>query len=351
MNPGTIRIGRRTLGRAPDVYVIAEAGVNHDGSETRARRLIAAARETGADAVKFQVFDPDRLVSATAPTAAYQRRTTGQSHQRDMLRALALPPVVFQRLAREARRRGLDFLATPFDLESLDVVAALGVPALKIGSGDLTHTALLQRAAATRLPVLLSTGMATLPEIAGARRTLARAHARGVCLLHCVSLYPTPPAQANVRGVATLRAKFGDPVGYSDHTLSIAASIGAVALGACVLEKHLTLDRRAAGPDHAASLEPEAFAQLVALARDMALARGDGRRIPCAAERGVARVARRSLAAARDLPAGTRLRPSDLMALRPATGIPANALPRVLGRVLRRAVAAGKLLHPSMLEP
>lgn len=328
--------------------MIAEAGVNHDGDEVKARRLVHAARAAGADAVKFQVFEPDLLVTPTASTARYQARATGSRLQREMLARLALPRPAFRRLAAEARRAGIDFLATPFDPDSLEFVASLDVPAMKIGSGDLNNPFLLEGARRTGLPVLLSTGMATLDEIAVAFRYLHSVP--GLCLLHCVSLYPCPLARANVLGVRTLAERFARPVGYSDHTLGNTAAIGAVALGACVIEKHLTLDARAPGPDHAASLEPAAFRELATRIHEMSAALGDGKRVPSAEELAVARVARRSLAVRHDLPAGARLVRGDLVALRPASGIPPREYPRVVGRRARRALHAGTLLCWSLLE-
>ncbi len=329
--------------------MIAEAGVNHDGDEAKARRLIRAARASGADAVKFQVFDPDLLVTRAAPTAAYQKRHTGVGRQRDMLERLALGRDAFRRLAAEARRARIDFLATPFDPDALDFIAGLGVPAMKIGSGDLTNRFLLERAARSGLPILLSTGMATLEEIAMARRVLRRTGTRHLCLMHCVSLYPTPLERANVRGVQTLERRFGPPVGYSDHTATSAAGIGAVALGACVIEKHLTLNRRDPGPDHAASFEPGPFRDWVGMLREMQRALGDGRRVPSAEERAVARAARRSLVLRRDVPVGTTIRRTDLIALRPSGGVSPLDLGRVIGRRTRRSLPAGTVLRWSHL--
>jgi len=346
----TFRIGRRRVGPGPGVFVIAEAGVNHDGDEAKARRLIRAARTAGADAVKFQVFDPDLLVTSDAATAAYQKGATGHRRQREMLVRLALSRDAFRRLATRARAEGIVFLATPFDLDALGFVKSLGVPAMKIGSGDLTNDPLLERAAATGLPVLLSTGMATLEEISHARRRLLRSGAQEPCLLHCVSLYPTPPECANLLGIRTLQKKFKGPVGFSDHTMSTAIPAFAVALGACVVEKHLTLDRRAQGPDHAASLEPEAFARMVGLVREAGAALGDGRRIPSGAERAVARVARRSLVLRREVPAGGVIRAADLIALRPAGGVPPTEVRRVVGRRACRRLAAGSVLRWDWIE-
>lgn len=249
------------LGRPDGVYIIAEAGVNHDGCLEKARALIDAARSAGADAVKFQAFSAARIAAADAPTCAYQATEAGESQAR-MLARLELSPADFAVLKRYAEQRGIAFLCTPFSIPDLEMLVALGVSALKIASPDIVNVPLLRAAAATGLPLIASTGAATLDEIDAAVALLTVAGARDrLSLLHCVSAYPTRPAEARLGCIRTLADRFGCPVGFSDHTDDAAFAALAVAAGARILEKHLTLDRSANGPDHFFSLEPDAMAR------------------------------------------------------------------------------------------
>ena len=292
----------------PIPEIIAEAGVNHNGSPDLARRMIDAAHSAGADCIKFQTFNASALASQSAQKADYQRATTGgDESQLAMLGRLALGPDAFRDLRRHAGEAGIDFLSTPFDAESLRfLVSEIGVSRIKMGSGDLTNGPLLWQVARTGLPAILSTGMGTLGEIEEAlgvfahamvsdhppssRAELSRAlsqsdHdglAKRVTLLHCTTEYPTPPAEANLRAIETLRRAFGLPVGFSDHTDGIAVTLAAAALGASVIEKHLTLDRTLPGPDHRASIEPEMFKEMVSGIRTIAEALGDGPETPAA---------------------------------------------------------------------
>jgi N-acetylneuraminate synthase/N,N'-diacetyllegionaminate synthase len=325
----------------PDLYVIAEAGVNHDGSVPDAHALVDLAADCGADAIKFQTFDPAALVSQTAETAAYQAASTGVATQRELLERLVLPEDAWPELRDHAVERGIDFLSTAFDLGSLDLVCRLGVHALKLGSGELTNKPLLTEVATRGLPVLCSTGMGTEAEVADAVDWLAGAP--GLVLLHCVSSYPAPVEQANLRAMVSMRRTFGVPVGWSDHTLGTVTSVAAVALGAAALEKHVTLDRSRPGPDHAASADAEGFTAYVAQVRAAHSALGDGRKAPVPAEAGNAPLVRRSWHATRDLQPGDRLGASDVALLRPAAGIaPARD---VVGHEVARAVHRGDPLR------
>ncbi len=325
-------------------FVIAEAGVNHNGDATQAHRLVDAAADVGADAVKFQVFDPARLVSRTAPTAGYQARQTGSDTQWEMLQQLTLPSDAFAGLQRHATERGRVFLATPFDEASADLLSSLGVPAFKTGSGELTNHRLIAHVARLGRPVLMSTGMSTLDEVDRAVAVARGASPVPLALFHCVSNYPAAVGDCNLRAMDTLRDAFRIPVGWSDHTAGIRISVAAAAMGADLLEKHLTLDRTQAGPDHEASIEPNEFADLVAGVRDIEAARGGGIKQPVAAELATRAVVRRSLHARVALPAGRVLSASDLVALRPEGGVPAADLERVVGRRLRGPVEAGRML-------
>jgi len=342
-----VALGDRLVGPGAPVFVIAEAGVNHNGDPELAERLVDAAADAGADAVKFQTFSADQVVASSAPKAEYQReRTPDGESQLEMLRALELGADTWARLVERCRERSLAFLSTPFDGPSVELLVELGVPALKIASPDLTNDLLLEQAAATGLPLLLSTGMATGDEVEAALRCVAGSP---VVLLHCVSAYPAPVAEANVRAIPALAQRFGVPVGFSDHTLGAEAALAAVALGACAVEKHVTLDRTLPGPDHAASLSPDELAALVRSIRSVEQALGDGEKRPAPSEQPNIAVVRRSLAAARDLDSGTTLERAMLTALRPGTGIAPGRVAEVVGRTLVRDVQRGELLDPSML--
>lgn len=327
------------------LFIIAEAGVNHNGSARLAERLVDAAADAGADAVKFQTFKAEALASASAPKAAYQKRTTsGKESQLDMLKKLELSEEGHRRALRRAKKRGLVFLSTPFDEASADYLARLGVPMFKLPSGELTNHPLLRRAATKGKPVILSTGMATLAEVAAAVKVLRSAGAKKLTLLHCVSNYPADPKHSNLRAMATMARAFKVPVGWSDHTPGSATAVAAVALGASVVEKHFTLDKKMKGPDHAMSLDPKELKAYIAALREAASALGDGVKRPVPSEAPVRRVARRSLMLKAALPKGTRLSAAHLTAKRPGTGLPPSELASVVGRRLRRSVPADRPL-------
>jgi N,N'-diacetyllegionaminate synthase len=337
---------------AEPIFVIAEAGVNHNGDIAMALRLCDAAHAVGADAVKFQTFRAQDLVLPGAPTADYQARETGEHDQFAMLRKLELSRAQHETIQAHCRALGIEFFSTPFSIDALDMLVALGVRRIKLSSGELTHKALVERAAAARLPLLVSTGMATMDEIGEALQWIAAARGSlaGVTLLHCTSAYPAPDAALNLNALRSMARDLGVPIGYSDHSLGIEAALAAVALGATVIEKHLTLDRGLPGPDHSASLEPAEFARMVAGIRRVASMLGDGVKAPTAEERSTARVARRSVAAATDIARGTAITESMLVCRRPATGIAPRDLPRVVGRVAAAAIPAGTVLQWDQLE-
>jgi N-acetylneuraminate synthase/N,N'-diacetyllegionaminate synthase len=336
-----------TTDRSASVAVIAELGVNHDGDPEQARRLVTAAADAGADAIKLQCFRPDRLLSADAELAHYQRASADDP--RAMLARLTLPRSVMAELGQAAHDVGLAFLVTPFSPTDVDDLARLPIDAVKIASPDAVNTPLLDRVAELGRPTLISTGTCDNAELDAAARLAQRS--RGA-LLQCVSCYPTPIDQAALGGIARLRATWDDPlpgaprlrVGYSDHTASVETGGLAVAAGACLLEKHLTLDTARPGPDHAASLAPDDFRRYVDRARQAAAALGPiAKRVqPCEAD--VARVSRQSLVTTRALPAGHRLTADDLTIKRPGTGLPARALADTIGRTLRLARPADAVL-------
>lgn len=343
----TITIAQREVGGGTPCYVIAEVGVNHNGDVRIAHQLIDVAAAAGADAVKFQTFDPALLVAEDAATAPYQTSATGIPSQREMLDALVLPLGAWQELSKHAATTGLHFLSTPFDLPSARLLAELDVPALKVPSGELTNAPFIRSLAAMGLPLLMSTGMGDLAEVGTAVAHAAAAPA--LALFHCVSAYPAPDDQANLRAIATMQQAFGVPVGWSDHTVGAVTAVASVALGAALLEKHITLDRRMAGPDHAASEDPAAFGAYVADVRRAESALGDGQKRPQPAEAPNREAARRSWHASRDLRPGDEIGPNDVVALRPATGVPPNE--DVVGRRVSRHVRAGEPLRHDDVEP
>ena len=336
----------------PETFVIAEAGVNHNGDMTLARALVDVAAEAGADAVKFQTFAVDRLVTRGAATAEYQRRALGrESSQYDMLARLELSPADHEMLHAHCAARGIEFMSTPFDPESARFLQRLGVRRIKISSGDVTNLPMLEVVGALGLPVILSTGMADLEEVAAAVATLRAAGTTDLALLHCVSNYPADPALTNLRAMDTLAREFGTPVGLSDHSPGTAVAIAAAARGAAYVEKHFTLDRALPGPDHQASLLPAELRDLVRAIREVASALGDGIKRPVPSELPVRDVARKSLVTARDLPAGAALGPDDLVILRPGTGLSPAAWPRVLGRRTARSIPHHTPITEDMLLP
>lgn len=329
-------------------YIIAEAGVNHNGSLEMAVALIEAAASAGANAVKFQTFRTEQLVTRMAPKAEYQKRhTDGYESQYQMLKKLELNEQAHFYLYEQCKRNGVDFLSTPFDNDSLDLLTQrLNVSRLKISSGDLTNAPLLYKAAIARVPIILSTGMSNLGEVEDALSVLAfgylypnqmpslkhirQAYAKDeaqqslrqyVVLLHCTTEYPTPYEEVNLRVMDTLNNAFGLPVGYSDHTQGISVPIAAVARGACMIEKHFTLDRSLPGPDHQASLEPRELKQMVDSIREIEMALGSARKHPVSSEWKNKDIARKSLIALQPIQQGELFTANNIICKRPGNGI------------------------------
>jgi N,N'-diacetyllegionaminate synthase len=346
-----VRVGDRLIAVGEPVFVIAEAGVNHDGELDRALALVDAAADAGADAVKFQTFDPDELVTARSALAAYQaERVPDASSQHEMLSRLRFGAAEHAALIEHCARRSIRFLSTPFDLGSAELLDGLEVAAFKVGSGELTNLPFLAGLAAYRRPILLSTGMGDLEEVRAAVSAVQQQGAP-LALLHCTSSYPAPDEDANLRAIDTMREAFGLPVGYSDHALGPDLSLAAVARDACVLERHLTLDRGRPGPDHAMSMEPPELADLINRIRRLERWLGDGVKRPQPSELELRAVARRSIVAVRPLAAGHSLTEADLAVKRPGDGMLPARLPTLLGRRLRRGLAADEQLRDEDLEP
>lgn len=331
----------------PHTLIIAEAGVNHNGDLHLAEQLIVAAADAGADAVKFQTFVADRLVTVTATKADYQKQTTAASEsQHAMIRRLELTRPMHERLLAYSQERGIQFLSTPFDLPSINLLAELGLPRFKIPSGEITNLPYLRHIGSFGKPIILSTGMATLGEIETALEVLETAGTGRdqITVLHCNTEYPTPMADVNLRAMLTIRDAFGVAVGYSDHTPGIEIPIAAVALGATVIEKHLTLDRTLPGPDHQASLEPDEFAAMVRAIRNIEHALGGGRKRPSPSEAKNKPIARKSLVAVVAIRAGEVLTPENVAVKRPGTGLSPMRWDKVMGRVATRDFGVDELI-------
>lgn len=341
-------------------FIIAEAGVNHNGSEEMALQLVEAAASAGADAIKFQTFRAENLCLPGVPKAEYQKIQTGPGDQFTMLKGLELPLDCYPTLIARCNSLGIEFMSTAFDEESLDMLVGLGMRRIKIPSGEITNFPLLAHAASQKLPIILSTGTASLDEVKDAVSVLSQAFILAgmndmspgmITLLHCTSNYPTAMPDVNLRAMQTIKNTTGLPVGYSDHTQGTLIAPVAVALGATVIEKHFTLDRTLPGPDHQASVTPDEFANMVRDIRAVEEALGDGIKAPRPAEIPVRILVRRSIVLRHALSQGQRLSRNDLMLLRPGVGIEPRYLDVVVGRRLARPLPAGAVLTWEDLEP
>ncbi len=319
------------------IFIIAEAGVNHNGSLDICKKLIDVSVKAGADAVKFQTFKAGKLVTTNADKARYQIENTGTSEsQIEMLRQLELSPDAHKDIFAYCRQKNITFLSTPFDEESADMLDDLGMEIFKISSGEITNKPLIQYIASKKKPIILSTGMSYLGEVENAISWIdeiwnALEYKPQLSILHCVSNYPARIEDINLRAIKTMKMAFGLPVGYSDHTMGIEAAIAAVARGAGVIEKHITLDRDMEGPDHKASLEPEELETMVTAIRNVESAMGDGIKRPTKSENDLKKIVRRSLVTSREIKAGEIISPNDILIKRPGTGIPAEFKDKVVG--------------------
>lgn len=329
------------------VLIIAEAGVNHNGDIELAKQLIDAAAETGADLVKFQTFNAERLATHTAPKAEYQTRTTDKMQsQFSMLRKLELSIEMHETLIAHCRSRNIGFFSTGFDIESVSYLSSLGAERFKIPSGEITNLPYLRHVGAFSKPVILSTGMATLGEIEAALDVLEVSGTSRIqiTVMHCNTEYPTPMQDVNLRAMCSIRDAFGVAVGYSDHTPGIEVPIAAVALGATAIEKHLTLDRSLPGPDHKASLEPSEFGAMVDAVRNVEQAMGDGIKRPSLSEAKNKFVARKSLVAFKPIAVGERFTADNVTVKRPGTGISPMRWDEVIGKTASRDFVADELI-------
>lgn len=339
------------------VFIIAEAGVNHNGSETMAMRLVDIAAASGADAVKFQTFSADKLVAKGTPKAGYQTRMTGAGDQHSMLRALQLSDAAHERLAVACAERGIEFMSTPFDEEATDMLLSLGMKRIKVPSGEITNLPFLRFLAQKGVPLILSTGMADMGEIRTAISIVRQVWsalnrdvaAEPMTVLHCTSNYPAEFQDVNLRAMVSIADECRIPVGYSDHTRGIAVSTAAVALGAVIIEKHFTIDPALPGPDHSASLTAEELTSLVQSVRAVEQCLGGSEKRPTASELPIRALVRRSVTLMADRREGEVIRSSDIALLRPGTGIAPADLEKVIGRRLQRGLLAGTTLQWSDL--
>lgn len=345
-----IKIANKNIGDGQPVFIIAEAGVNHNGDLKLAKQLIDVAARAKADAVKFQTFDPRTLVTTTGAKAEYQTKNIGEESHWQMLEKLKLPREWHSELKTYAEKMGLIFLSTPFSIDDADFLHKLGVVAIKVGSTDTNNIPYLQHIAKWNLPIIISTGMSDLEEIKESVSALKKAGAKKLVVLHCTTNYPTPYEEANINAMITLKKELRLITGYSDHTMGIETPLAAVALGARVIEKHFTLDRNMPGPDHLASLEPDELAQMISSIRNIEKALGSGKKTPFKSEQKIAEIARKSIVAARPIPSGKKIDAKDIALKRPGTGIKPKFWSKVLGKTARKSIEEEELITWDMVK-
>lgn len=346
-----VEIDGRSVGPGHPVLVVAEATINHNGDLDLAREMVAGAARLGADAVKFQAYHTEEFLSSKELTYTYvsQGREITE-RQYDMFKRCEFGRKEFEAIRDECRRQGVVFLCTATDTDASQMLVEIGVAAIKVGSDDLVHHPMLRQFARSGKPLIISTGMADLEEVRRTARLVEEAGADDVVLLHCTSMYPTPEDRANILCVATLRREFGCPIGYSDHTFGISAAAGAVALGACLVERHFTLDRNLPGPDHAFSADPSTFMALVHAIRTMESNLGSAEVRPTPEELEMRCIARRSIVARSRIPAGTVLERGHFAYKRPGTGVVPMDEDLLIGRRTTRQLADGDLITLEIVE-
>jgi N-acetylneuraminate synthase/N,N'-diacetyllegionaminate synthase len=335
-----VAFGNRCLGENHPALIVAEVGINHNGDLATAKQMIRVAAECGVDAVKFQSFRAAEFVGGSQEVTYESDGFAVQESMQAMFRRYELPYEALAELADCARQAGILFFSSPADIHALQILVELGVPGIKIGSDDLTNLPLLRAFAQAGLPLILSTGMAQLGEVEEAVETVRAAGNDDLVILHCVSLYPTPLEQVHLRRMETLRHAFDAPIGFSDHTEGVTAALGATALGACLIEKHFTLDTRQPGPDHHFSADPTTLRQLVAGVRGIEAALGRSVFALSPEEQAMRHACHRSIVARVPIPAGTRLTPEHLTLKRPGTGLPPRDWDTLIGRIARVALTA-----------
>jgi N,N'-diacetyllegionaminate synthase len=344
-----ILVEETVVGPGSKVFVMAEIGINHNGNVNQAIKMIDEAAESGADAVKFQSFRVDKLLIPSQNRYAQQMGSMESAYQ--MLRRCELSWEDQEKLKKHAEEKKVLFLSTPFDEETVDFLDSLGVPAFKIASSDITHIPLLRHIAKKGKPIFMSTGMSFLSEVGDALQVLRSSGAKEILLMHCVSAYPTPPQNMNLRALETLQSHFELPVGLSDHSEGILLPLIAVALGSVVIEKHFTLDKNASGADHKCSMDPEDLRQLVKTLRDVEASLGDGRKRPSDIEEEGRLLGRRSIVAAVDIRAHETIAPWMLTCKRPGSGLEPRYKEQIIGMAARRNISKNTILQWEDLAP
>ncbi len=345
------KIDGQKIGLNSPCFIIAEAGVNHNGDLEMAKKLVEVAARCGANAVKFQTFQAEKLATPDAPKADYQQRSTADTEsQFEMLKKLELSLEDHKILIQHCGDHQITFMASPFDEASVDLLNDLNVPAFKVPSGELTNSPLLSYIASKQKPIVVSTGMANLGEVEQAVNIIEQTGNTNIALLHCVSNYPANPKDIHLRAMQTMKHAFALPIGYSDHTLGNEVAFAAVALGACVIEKHFTLDRTMPGPDHQASCEPDQLTELVQGIRNIEKSLGSARKQPAASELNTMKVARKSLVAAQPIAAGMELSEELIAIKRPGTGLPPTLRSFLIGQKVNQDIEAGTLFSLEMLQ-
>ncbi len=341
-----IKIGNKTIGQGNPVFIIAEAGVNHNGSLKTALKLIDAAVMAGADAVKFQTFKAEDLVTNRGKMAKYQQINLGKSSsQLEMLKKLELPTDFYKSLIKHCKEKGIIFLSTPHGgFNSVDFLKGLSIPAYKFGSGDLTNLPVLKYAARSGIPMILGTGMATLAEVKSAINTIRKTGNNNIIVLHCTTNYPCPPNEVNLKAMSTMINELPVLVGYSDHTEGIQVPIMAATLGACLIEKHFTLDRNMLGPDHKASLEPNELKDMVDSIRRASMILGTKIKMPNSSETSMIENIRKSIVAAKNIKKGEIFTEKNLAIKRPGTGLSPRFWYKVLGKIAKRNFKNGEFI-------
>ena len=330
-------------------FIIAEAGVNHNGSVKLAKKLVDAAKEAGADAVKFQTFKTKNLVTKNARKAEYQIKNSGEESQYEMIMKIELSADDFWEIAKYAEDKGIIFLSSPFDSESVDLLDEIDIPAFKIASGEITNFPLLKCIAKKQKPVILSTGMSTIGEVEEALNLIEK-YNDDIILMHCLTNYPAKKEDANLNVIKTLEYAFKRPVGFSDHTSGIEMSVAAVALGSCVIEKHFTIDKNLPGPDHKASLEPHELSEMVKAIRNIEKGLGNGIKKPTDDEIKIKKLVRKSIVAKEDILKGSILTEEMLEIKRPGTGIEPKYLDELVGKELIEDIKKDDLLKWNQLK-
>jgi N-acetylneuraminate synthase len=339
-----VRIAGKWIGDGEPCFIVAEAGVNHNGEIRLAKKLIDVAKSAGADAVKFQAFETGSLVTPTAEKAEYQKKRTGDGFQYAMLKKLELTPSDFKTLSKHAKKKGIIFLSTPYDAVNADLLDEIGVPAFKIASCDITNLPLLEHIAKKKRPIILSTGMSTMSEIREALHTINKTGNKDVILLQCTSDYPAKLEDANLRAIPTLKQTFKVQVGYSDHTVGIYPPIAAVALGASIIEKHFTLDRNLPGPDHKMSLEPVELKEMIKAIRCVERALGSRDKKPTMSEEKMKKFMRKSIVARVNIAKGTTISEGMLTIKRPGTGIEPKYFAKIIGYKAKKDIKKDEVI-------